>query len=118
MGYTIPPNYDSMIAKLCAWDSTRREAIMRMRRAISEYIILGIKTTLPLHYCDHEQPAVYRGQHSHALPQEEHIVKTLEQYKLDEEARMQTLAGSFSREGNKVAAITAVVNVYLQQKKG
>jgi len=55
--------------------------------------------------------------HTHFL-QEEHIVKTLEQYKLDEEARMQTLAGSFTPNGNKVAAITAAVNIYLQQKKG
>jgi len=52
--------------------------------------------------------------HTHFL-QEEHLVKTMERYKIDEEARMQTLAGTFS-EGNKVAAITAAVNVYLQQK--
>jgi pyruvate carboxylase subunit A len=117
MGYMIPPNYDSMIAKLCAWDSTRPEAIMRMRRAISEYIILGIKTTLPLHYAImNNQQFIEGNTHTHFL-QEEHIGKTLERYKLDEEARMQTLAGSFSQ-GNKVAAITAAVNVYLQQKKG
>ena len=116
MGYMIPPNYDSMIAKLCAWDSTRPEVIKRMRRAISEYIILGIKTTLPLHYAImNNQQFIEGNTHTHFL-QEEHIIKTLERYKNDEEARMQTLAGSFSQ-GNKVAAITAAVNVYLQQKK-
>jgi len=116
MGYMIPPNYDSMIAKLCAWDSTRPEVIKRMRRAISEYIILGIKTTLPLHYAImNNQQFIEGNTHTHFL-QEEHIIKTLERYKNDEEARMQTLAGSFSK-GNKVAAITAAVNVYLQQKK-
>jgi pyruvate carboxylase subunit A len=116
MSYTIPPTYDSMIAKLCAWDSTRPEAIMRMRRAISEYIILGVKTTLPLHYAIMNNLQFVEGNtHTHFL-QEEHIVKTLERYASDEEARMQTLAGSFSQ-GKKVAAITAAVNIYLRQKK-
>lgn len=116
MGYTIPPNYDSMIAKLCAWDSSRPEAIKRMRRAISEYIVLGIKTTLPLHYAImNNQQFVEGNTHTHFL-QEEHIMNTLERYKRDEEARMQTLAGSFDQ-GKKVAAITAAVNTYLQQKK-
>ena len=116
MGYTIPPNYDSMIAKLCAWDSTRLEAIMRMRRAISEYIVLGIKTTLPLHYAImNNQQFIEGNTHTHFL-QEEHILKTLERYKRDEETRMQTLAGSFDH-GKKVAAITAAVNTYIQQKK-
>ena len=116
MGYRIPPNYDSMIAKLCAWDSTRREAIARMRRAISEYIILGIKTTLPLHYAImNNQQFIAGNTHTHFL-QEEHILNTLERYKRDEETRMQTLAGSFG-EGKKVAAISAAVNMYLRQKR-
>lgn len=116
MGYTIPPNYDSMIAKLCAWDSTRHDAIQRMRRAISEYIVLGIKTTLPLHYAImNNQQFIEGNTHTHFL-QEEHILKTLERYKRDEETRMQTLAGSFDQ-GKKVAAITAAVNMYIQQKK-
>jgi len=116
MGYTIPPNYDSMIAKLCAWDSTRGEAIRRMRRAISEYIIMGIKTTLPLHYAIMNNPQYIEGNtHTHFL-QEEHILSTLERYKRDEETRMLTLAGSFDQ-GKKVAAITVAVNQYLQQQK-
>ena len=116
MGYTIPANYDSMIAKLCAWDSTRGDAIKRMRRAISEYIILGIKTTLPLHYAImNNQQYVEGNTHTHFL-QEEHIFSTLDRYKRDEETRMQTLAGSFDQ-GKKVAAITVAVNQYLQQKK-
>ncbi|MDO9036033.1 MAG: acetyl-CoA carboxylase biotin carboxylase subunit [Methanoregula sp.] len=115
MGYTIPANYDSMIAKLCAWDSTRAEAIKRMRRAISEYIILGIKTTLPLHYAIMNNQQFVKGNtHTHFL-QEEHIFDTLERYTRDEENRMQTLAGSFEQ-GKKVAAITVAVNQYLQRK--
>ena len=116
MGYTISPIYDSMIAKLCAWDSNRQDAIKRMRRAISEYIILGIKTTLPLHYAIMNNPQfVYGNTHTHFL-QEEHILNNLDRYVRDEETRMQTLAGSF-QQGKKVAAISAAVNLYLQQKK-
>jgi acetyl-CoA carboxylase, biotin carboxylase subunit len=48
-GYTIPPNYDSMIAKLITVARTREEAIVKMHRALSEYIIEGIKTTIPFH---------------------------------------------------------------------
>src|SRR6185503_3840221 len=46
-GYTVPVFYDSMIAKLVAWAGTRDEAIARMTRALEEYEILGIKTTIP-----------------------------------------------------------------------
>lgn len=48
-GYTIPPNYDSMIAKLIVSAQTREEAIKKMHRALSEYIIDGVKTTIPFH---------------------------------------------------------------------
>jgi pyruvate carboxylase subunit A len=116
MGYSIPPNYDSMIAKLCAWHATRLGVIKRMRRAISEYVILGVKTTLPLHYAIMNNAEYIAGNtHTHFLL-EEHIAKTLERYQRDEEARMQTLAGSFEQ-GKKIAAISTAVNVYLQGKK-
>lgn len=48
-GYSIPPNYDSMIAKLITVAQTREEAITKMERALSEYIIEGVKTTIPFH---------------------------------------------------------------------
>jgi len=48
-GYTIPPNYDSMIAKLITTAQTREEAIAKMRRALDEFVIEGIKTTIPFH---------------------------------------------------------------------
>ena len=48
-GYTIPPYYDSMIAKLIVSAQTREEAIIKMRRALDETVIEGIKTTIPLH---------------------------------------------------------------------
>jgi acetyl-CoA carboxylase biotin carboxylase subunit len=48
-GYTIPPNYDSMISKLIVVAQTRDEAILKMKRALDEYVIEGIKTTIPFH---------------------------------------------------------------------
>jgi len=48
-GYTIPPYYDSMISKIIAVAQTREEAISTMERALSEYVIDGIKTTIPFH---------------------------------------------------------------------
>ena len=48
-GYTIPPHYDSMIAKLIVSAQTREECILKMERALSEFTIEGIKTTIPLH---------------------------------------------------------------------
>jgi acetyl-CoA/propionyl-CoA carboxylase biotin carboxyl carrier protein len=47
-GWTIPPDYDSLIAKLVVWAPTRREALARLRRAIDEYVVEGVPTTLPL----------------------------------------------------------------------
>ena len=48
-GYTIPPNYDSMVGKLITVAQTREEAIAKMHRALSEYVIEGVKTTIPFH---------------------------------------------------------------------
>ena len=48
-GYTIPPNYDSMIAKLIVTANSREECIMRMNRALDEFIVEGVKTTIPFH---------------------------------------------------------------------
>lgn len=58
-GYTISPDYDSMIAKLIVWAPTRGQAIARLRRAIDEYVIEGVPTTLPLlrALCDY-QPVI------------------------------------------------------------
>lgn len=46
-GYTVPPYYDSMVGKLIVWGATRQEAIARMKRALEEFVIEGIHTTIP-----------------------------------------------------------------------
>ena len=48
-GYEIPPHYDSLLSKLIVWAETREEAIARMQRALEEYVIEGITTTIPFH---------------------------------------------------------------------
>ena len=48
-GYTVPPYYDSLLAKLIVWGETREEAIARGRRALDEFIVVGIPTTIPFH---------------------------------------------------------------------
>ncbi|WP_294674006.1 acetyl-CoA carboxylase biotin carboxylase subunit [uncultured Fluviicola sp.] len=60
-GYTIPPNYDSMIGKLIVVAQTREEAILKMKRALDEYIIEGIKTTIPFHQKLMEDPQFNEG---------------------------------------------------------
>jgi acetyl-CoA carboxylase biotin carboxylase subunit len=63
-GYRVPPYYDSLIAKLIVHAPTRGDAIARLRRAIEEFAIVGIKTTLPLHQRIVDEPAFQAGDYS------------------------------------------------------
>ncbi|MCU0449313.1 MAG: acetyl-CoA carboxylase biotin carboxylase subunit [Bernardetiaceae bacterium] len=60
-GYTIPPNYDSLIAKLIVSGQTREEVIVRMKRALEEFVIEGIKTTIPFHIRLMDDPGFRAG---------------------------------------------------------
>jgi acetyl-CoA carboxylase biotin carboxylase subunit len=70
-GYVVPPNYDSMIAKLIVHAPTREQAIARMLRALDEFVVEGIKTTIPLHQRILRHPKFVKGDYS---------TKFLEQY--------------------------------------
>jgi len=63
-GYAIPPHYDSMIGKLIVFGKTRDECLARMRRAISETVVEGVKTTLPLHQWIFSQPEFVSGKYN------------------------------------------------------
>jgi acetyl-CoA carboxylase biotin carboxylase subunit len=63
-GYPIPPYYDSMVGKLIVHGRNRDECIRRLRRAISETIVEGVKTTLPLHQWILEQPEFLSGEYT------------------------------------------------------
>ena len=63
-GYTIPPFYDSMIAKLITTAQTREEAINKMKRALQEFVIEGIKTTIPFHLQLMDHPDYLAGNYT------------------------------------------------------
>jgi len=73
-GYTIPPNYDSMIAKLITTAQTREEAINKMKRALDEFVIEGIKTTIPFHRQLMDHPDYLAGNYT---------TKFMEGFKMD-----------------------------------
>lgn len=60
-GFEVPIHYDPLLSKLVVWASTRGEAIQRMRRALEEYQVLGIKTTIPFYQRVMENPAFVAG---------------------------------------------------------
>jgi acetyl-CoA carboxylase, biotin carboxylase subunit len=66
-GYSIPPNYDSMIAKLIITGQTRAEVMTRMKRALQEFYIEGIKTTIPFHIKLMDDPKFQEGKFTTAF---------------------------------------------------
>ncbi|MCK0132425.1 acetyl-CoA carboxylase biotin carboxylase subunit [Flavobacteriaceae bacterium F08102] len=75
-GYVIPPNYDSMIAKLITTAQTRTEAINKMKRALDEFVIEGVKTTIPFHRALMEHPEYLAGKYT---------TKFMEDFKMPEQ---------------------------------
>ena len=66
-GYTIPPAYDSMIGKLITYGKDRREAMDKMSRALGEYMITGVKTTISFQQAILQDPNFRRGVYSTEL---------------------------------------------------
>ncbi|WP_396598035.1 acetyl-CoA carboxylase biotin carboxylase subunit [Dokdonia sp. R86516] len=77
-GYMIPPNYDSMIAKLITTAQTREEAINKMKRALDEFVIEGIKTTIPFHRQLMDHPDYIAGNYTTKF-MEDFVMKPAEQ---------------------------------------
>jgi acetyl-CoA carboxylase biotin carboxylase subunit len=71
-GYSVPPHYDSLIAKIIVHGADRAESIARMQRALAETVIEGIKTTIPYHQKLLSDPAFVSGEFS--LPRLEHAL--------------------------------------------
>jgi acetyl-CoA carboxylase biotin carboxylase subunit len=76
-GYRIPPYYDSMIAKLIVYGRTREGCIMRLKRALQEMVIEGVKTSIPLHQRLLDDAVFLNGDYS---------IKYLEQWLADSAA--------------------------------
>lgn len=73
-GYTIPPYYDSMVAKLIVHGKTREEALARMKRALSEFVIEGVHTTIPFHLQLLEHPDFIKGEFNTKFLEEHELV--------------------------------------------
>ncbi len=99
-GYSIPPFYDSLIAKLIAWGENRQEAIIRMKRALDEYEIEGVKTTIPFHRELLENERFINGEISTEFVENEFI-----------------FSGQEYDEYKEVAIISAVLSTYLNQNQ-
>ncbi len=114
MNYEIPSFYDSMVSKLIVWGRNRPETIERMKRALGEYIILGVKTTIPFHKAIMRNKEFLEGNlHTHFVDQ--HRKKIEEDMKriVEEDKEMVTRLQSTFLPPKKVAAISAAVGSYM-----
>lgn len=114
MNYTIPPYYDSMISKLIVWGRNRNEAINRMKRALSEYIILGVKTTIPFHKAMMNSPHFQEGKlHTHFVDEYKKEISANMQKVVQKDKEMEDRLKSTFLPSKKVAAVSAAVSSYL-----
>jgi len=114
--YTIPPFYDSMISKLIVWGRTRNEAIARMQRALSEYIILGVKTTIPFHKSMMSNQHFRNANlHTHFVDQyKNEIIENIEKV-IQKDKEMEARLKSTFLPSRKVAAVSAAVSSYMAE---
>ena len=108
-GYRIPPYYDSMIAKLIVYGTTRDGALRRLRRALEEFVIDGVTTTIPLHQALLDDPEFQAG---------DYTIKWLEEWLARQDAL--TSGGDRGRDSMRYwlagAALIAAVPLYAQVK--
>lgn len=116
-GFTITPYYDSLISKLTVWGRDRNEAIARMKRALYEYIIVGVTTNIPFHKAVMNNEYFKRGELTTHFIEDHNIIKEVETIIEAEKEKGATLASALGAEDKKVAAITAAVGTYIQNAK-
>jgi pyruvate carboxylase subunit A len=116
-GFTITPYYDSLISKLTVWGRDRNEAIARMKRALYEYIIVGVTTNIPFHKAVLNNEYFKRGELTTHFIEDHNIIKEVEKIIEAEKEKGATLASALVADDKKVAAITAAVGTYIQNAK-
>jgi pyruvate carboxylase subunit A len=117
--YTIPPYYDPMISKLIVWGRERNEAIRRMRRALYEYVIVGIKTNIPFHKAVMENPRFVEGVlETHFIDRETTLLDDMKAI-IEQEMPLEKKLSHVSDHKRRIAAISAVsaVTQMLAQKR-
>src|SRR5690606_9235336 len=109
----------SMISKLIVWGMTCDEAINRMKRALSEYIILGVKTTIPFHKAIMRNEAFRRGElHTHFVDEHRRgIDAEMEKIVKEDQEMVERLQSTFLP-SKKVAAISAAIGTYMHARRG
>jgi pyruvate carboxylase subunit A len=115
--YTIPPFYDPMISKLIVWGRNREEAIARMRRALYEYIVVGVKNNIPFHKVVMENPRFVKGElGTHFIDSETTLLEEMKRM-MEREKPLETRI-SHPFEGKKrVAAIAAAAAAFAQMQR-
>ena len=118
MNYTIPTFYDSMISKLITWGATRNDAIARMRRALSEYIILGVKTTIPFHKAILRNPNFIKGDlNTHFIDMYKKGIDEEIEKVIARDLEIENKLKSTFMPAKKIAAISSAVGSYLNSAK-
>lgn len=116
-GYTITPFYDSLISKLTVWGRDRNEAIARMKRALYEYIIVGVTTNIPFHKAVMNNEYFRRGELTTHFIEDNNIIADVEKIVEAEKEKGATLVSALGADDKKVAAITVAVGAYMQNSK-
>ena len=118
MNYTIPTFYDSMISKLITWGATRNDAIARMRRALSEYIILRVKTTIPFHKAILRNPNFIKGDlNTHFIDMYKKGIDEEMEKVIARDLEIENKLKSTFMPAKKIAAISSAVGSYLNSAK-
>jgi pyruvate carboxylase subunit A len=106
--YVIPHHYDSLLSKLVVWGRNRNEAIVRMRRALYEYIVVGVKTNIPFHKAVMENPRFVKGDlATHFLESEASLMEDMRRIMEREKPLEEKLSGVFD-DRRRRAAVSAV----------
>lgn len=115
-GYTIPSIYDSMIAKLIVHGNNREEAIARMTRALNEFIVLGVKTTIPFHKALMQNENFKKANLDTSFIEENRpeLISAIEAVVLEDEEKIRKYKSTFLPP-KKVAAISTSVNSYMNR---
>ena len=103
-GFTIPPYYDSLIAKLCAWGKDREECIQRMERALWEYQISGVKTNIAFHEVVLLNKAFTSGKYNTGFIEHEKILPQVQEYVKQRKG---------TNQAQKIAAIAAAMEAVI-----
>ncbi len=115
--YSIPPFYDPMISKLVSWGRDRNEAIERMRRALYEYVIVGVKTNIPFHMAVMQNQGYLEGKlHTGFIESETGLVHDIKQILEQRYSLAENLPQLFL-EKKKIAAIAAVAALTQMQSR-